>query len=108
MAGVQMKELSDEQLAHEVLQAERQLASLQFQHAMSALENTAQLGRVRKSIARLETEARKRELEQGLAKDSLVQQHAKTIAEGEGAQVGQVDASGGFLSGIVDKLTGKN
>lgn len=104
----QMAEYTDEQLAQQVLEAERQLVSLKFQHAMSALENTAQLGQVRKSIARLKTEARRREREQGLPKDTLVKQHAKTLAKSEGEQVEQVEASGGFLSGIVDKLTGKN
>lgn len=103
----QIRELSDEQLVHQVLQAQRDLVALKFQHSMSALENTAQLGEVRKYIARLKTIARQREIEQGLAKNHLIDQHRKTFTA-EGAPEAPAGEEGsGFLSGIVDRLTGK-
>jgi len=101
------RELSDEKLVHEVLQAERDLLALKFQNSMSTLENTARLGVVRKHIARLRTEARAREIHQGLPKNALFDRHGKTFAKAGEVAPHEVVTSGGFLSGIVDKLTGK-
>jgi len=101
------RELSDEKLVHDTLQAERDLVALQFQNSMSNLENTARLGVVRKHIARLKTEARAREIAQGLPKNALFDRHGKSFAKGGEVAPAEVVTSGGFLSGIVDKLTGK-
>jgi large subunit ribosomal protein L29 len=104
----QFTDLTDEQLAHKVIENERSLVGLKFQHSMSTLENTSRLGKLKKDIARLKTEARRRELEKGLNKDSLVQSHAKTFTKpAPEAKATTEQAAGGFLSGIVDKLTGK-
>jgi hypothetical protein len=81
--------------------------TLQFQNSMSTLENTARLAVVRKQIARLKTEARAREIDQGLPKDTLFIQYSKTFAKTDTVAPHEVVTSGGFLSGIVDKLTGK-
>lgn len=108
MATAEYKNLSDEQLAHKVIESERALVGLKFQHSMSTLENTSKLGKLKKDIARLKTEARRRETAQGLGKDSLVQSHAKSFAKSApAAKATTEEAAGGFLSGIVDKLTGK-
>ena len=99
-------ELSDEQVVHQALEAERDLVRKRFKHKMNQLENQAQLGMARRSIARLQPEARSREIAQGLAKGSLFARHQGTF--GGGAAVsGAVTEKGGFLSGIVDKLTAK-
>lgn len=104
MANAQIRDLTDEQLAHQVLKAERDLVALKFRLSMSQLENTSTIGNIRKQIARLKTEARQRETVQGLAKDSLIASYGKTFAKGKGSSEGG-DQSGGFLSGIVDKLS---
>jgi len=101
------QDLSDEKLVHDVIQAERDMVTLQFQNSMSTLENTARLGVVRKQIARLKTEARAREIDQGLPKDALFDRYRKTFAKVGEVAPHEVVTSGGFLSGIVDKLTGK-
>ena len=95
---------SDEQLVHRMLEVERDLVSARFKHSMNQLENTAAIGSMRKEIAQLKTEAGRREREGGLPKNSLFDRHAQSA----GSSAGSTSASaekGGFLSGIVDKLT---
>lgn len=103
-------ELSDEEIVHRVLQAERDLVAMRFKHSMNQLPNTASMREVRASIARLRTEARAREIQAGLDKNTLFARHRGSFAPGgrptPGASSGAA-GRGGFLSGIVDKLTGK-
>ena len=102
------KDLSDQQLAHQVIESERSLVGLKFQHSLSTLQNTSKLGKLKKDIARLKTEARRREVAQGARKDTLVQSHAATFVKAAPAgKATTEEAAGGFLSGIVDKLTAK-
>lgn len=102
-------DLSDAELVHKVLQTERDLVTARFKHSMNQLENTSKLGVLRRDIARMRTEARRRERETGLPKGKLLDQHRATFA-GAGKQAAEAPAQekGGFLSGIVDKLTGKD
>jgi large subunit ribosomal protein L29 len=101
-------DLSDAELVHKVLQTERDLVAARFKHSLNQLENTAKLGVLRRDIARMRTEARTRELKNGLPKGQLLVTHRATFG---GAKAASSDApaaeKGGFLSGIVDKLTGK-
>jgi large subunit ribosomal protein L29 len=106
-------DLNDEQLVHKVLEIERELVRAQFKHSMNQLENTSKLRVLRHDIARLRTEARARETAAGLHKNELLARHRKTFAEkavaaSQGAApVAASPERGGFLSGIVDKLSGK-
>ncbi len=103
------QELSDEQLVHRMLEAERELVAARFKHSMNQLENTASLRSMRREIARLQTEARRREKEQGLAKNRLLSMHRASYAGAASAPVEEASAEkGGFLSGIVDRLTNKD
>lgn len=103
MARTNLSELSDQQLVHEILGTERSLLRARFQHSQNLLENTTELGRLRKSIARLRTEVRTREIAGGMLKDSLLSLHSATFkAE---AETGGAAAGGSFLSGLVDKLS---
>lgn len=99
-------DLSDEQLVHKVLQAERDLVATRFKHKTNTLENTSSLRVIRRDIARLNTEARRRELEAGLSKGALLSKHSASFTR-ESAAGSAPSEKGGFLSGIVDKLTGK-
>lgn len=100
-------DLSDEQLVHAVLRTERSLVRARFRHSTNQLENTAELKVLRRQVARMLTEARRREQVQGLGRDALLAGHRGTFrAEGE-EQAEAAPEKGGFLSGIVDKLTGK-
>ena len=105
MAG--LAEKSDQELIHDLLDTERELIGVRMRHSMNQLENTAGLKDLRRTVARIHTEARRREIEQGLRKDTLLHTHRQSYVAGG---VGEGDAGGdkgGFLSGIVDKLSGQ-
>lgn len=109
MATTELRELSDEALTHRLFDTERELVTARFQHSMNQLENTAHLRTMRKSIARIKTEARRRELEQGLPKDALIRNHRSTYAADSSEEgAAETEEKGGFLKGIVDTLTGKD
>ncbi len=99
------KELSDADLASALMGIERELVAARFKLKMNQLENTASLRVIRRRMARLATEAGRRERASGAAKGSLVGRHAKVGSAA--ASSADAPAKGGFLSGIVDKLAGK-
>lgn len=102
------RELSDEQLVHRVFDQERELVQARFRHSMNQLENTARLKVLRREIATLKTEARSREIARGLRKGELIHTHRQTYrADAAAAREIAPEQKGGFLSGIVDKLSGK-
>ncbi|MEQ1564081.1 MAG: 50S ribosomal protein L29 [Myxococcota bacterium] len=107
MSDPKERAMSDEQLVHRVLQAERDLVAARFKHSMNQLENTSKLGVLRREIARLRTEARVREAAGGMAKNALFVRHQPTFGVTRGGAASAAPEKGGFLSGIVDKLTGK-
>lgn len=97
-----IRELSDEQLVHKFLERERELVTSRFRLATSQLENTASLSGIRKDIARISTEIRSRERAAGAPKGSLMDRHRRSFrASGAAAPA----TGGGFLQGIVDKLS---
>jgi ribosomal protein L29 len=97
--------MTDVELIHSLLDTERELIGSRIRHSMNQLENTAGLKVLRKSIAQFHTEARRREIDQGLRKDTLLHAHRRSYQAGT-ASAGEGDAEkGGFLSGIVDKLS---
>ncbi len=110
MAHSNLAELSDEQLTHKLFDVEHELVTARFQLSMNTLENTATLKSMRKNIARIKTEARRRELEQGLDKDSLIRNHRSSWRAGDAgeATASGEEEKGGFLQGIVDRLTSKD
>lgn len=97
-------DLSDQQLVHKMLDTERELLAKRFAKSQDKLEDTSRLRILRREIARIHTEARRRELAEGLAKDSLITRHRGSLASGV-APAAETE-SVGFLQGIVDKITG--
>ncbi|NOY25855.1 MAG: 50S ribosomal protein L29 [Oligoflexia bacterium] len=102
-----LKKLDDEALVHAELQLERDLITASFRLRTGQLDDTSSIGRVRRDLARSRTLQRQRELDHGLAKDSLRSRYRPTfqpsVPETEGT-----DGSGGFLKGLVDKISGSN
>jgi large subunit ribosomal protein L29 len=58
-----VKDLADGELFEKLDQAKEELFNLRFQHVTGQLENSARLGKVRKQIARVNTELREREID---------------------------------------------
>ncbi|TVQ91746.1 MAG: 50S ribosomal protein L29 [Deltaproteobacteria bacterium] len=100
-----IKSMSDESLTHRLVEAERELVHRRFAHSQGALENTASLRELRKEIARIKTEAGRRESQQGLPRDAIFNKYRKTLGKSQ-PKAASEESKGGFLQGIVDKLTG--
>jgi large subunit ribosomal protein L29 len=62
MARERFHDVDDGALVDQVREAKDELFKLRFQNATGQLTNYARLGQVRKTIARLETELRAREI----------------------------------------------
>ncbi|MDD5572073.1 MAG: 50S ribosomal protein L29 [Bacteroidales bacterium] len=58
-----IKELSTPELIERIEDEEAQLLKMKLNHAVSALENPMKIGYAKKTVARLKTEYRKRQLE---------------------------------------------
>ncbi len=63
MKANEYRERSAEDLQKEITALKEQLFRLRFQHATKQLENTAELSRVKRNLARVNTVLRERELE---------------------------------------------
>ena len=104
MSIADLKNLDDKGLVHRELQLERELLDAQFRMKTNQLEDTSKLAKLRKGIARARTLQREREIEQSLNPNSLRDLHRNTFVPGQIGS-GVEGAAGGFLKGIVDKVT---
>ena len=89
---------SDSAVMSELSDARRSLVQVRFALAGGRLEDSAKVGRLKRQIARLTTELRRREIAGGLRKGGLTDVEIGAAAARTG------EASGGFLEGLVDKL----
>ncbi len=64
MKQIDIKDLSTEDLTEKLLEQKEMLIKLKMNHTVSPLENPKQLGGIRKTIARVKTELRKRDLQE--------------------------------------------
>ena len=64
MTAQEIRELDTEALLAKVEECKKELFGLRFQQATGQLENTARIRQVRKTIARIKTVIRERELNQ--------------------------------------------
>ena len=63
MKASEMKELTNDEVVEQIKEQQELLNKMRMQHAVSPLENPNTLGQVKKTIARLKTEKRSRELQ---------------------------------------------
>jgi large subunit ribosomal protein L29 len=63
MKQVDIKDMSSDDLSEKLIEQRNLLVKFRMSHAVSPLENPNQIGEVRKSIARINTELQKRTLE---------------------------------------------
>ena len=59
---IELQEFTDDELKNELKETQNQYQKLQFDHTLRGLENPLALREVRRDIARLNTEVRKREI----------------------------------------------
>ncbi|WP_423148871.1 50S ribosomal protein L29 [Rubrolithibacter danxiaensis] len=60
MKNSEILELSSEEIVARISEERANLRKLKFAHAVSAIENPSRIGKIRKDIARLNTELTKR------------------------------------------------
>jgi large subunit ribosomal protein L29 len=60
---IELKEFSTEELLNELKETETQYGKMKFEHAVRGLENPLTLREVRRDLARMKTEVRRRDLE---------------------------------------------
>ncbi|KPP80614.1 MAG: LSU ribosomal protein L29 RpmC [Oceanicaulis sp. HLUCCA04] len=58
-----VRSMTDDQLQDNLLKLKKEQFNLRFQQATGQLENTARFSKVRKDIARLKTDMRRRQIE---------------------------------------------
>ena len=104
MSVADLKKLDDKGLVHRELQLERELLDAQFRIKTNQLEDTSKLAKLRKGIARARTLQREREIEQSLSPNALRDLHRSSFTPGA-VGVDGAGSAGGFLKGIVDKVS---
>jgi large subunit ribosomal protein L29 len=103
MAKESFADLDDAGVVAKLAERQYELVRARFALSMGRLEDTASLSGIRKGIARVKTELRRREIAAGLATDDLVRTH-KLHAWRPDAAAEEAAPAGGLLSGVVDKL----
>ena len=58
----ELRELDEDELSTRLAEAKQELFNLRFQHVTGQLDNYARLGEVRRSVARINTILREREI----------------------------------------------
>lgn len=61
---IELQDFTDEDLANEIRETKAQLNKLKFDHAVKGLDNPLVLREVKRDIARLKSEERRRELKE--------------------------------------------
>jgi large subunit ribosomal protein L29 len=72
-------ELADTDLFEQLSEAKQELFNLRFQHVTGQLDNTARVKQVKKTVARLLTELRAREIAAAEALEGQVGKNEETI-----------------------------
>ncbi|MEY5068623.1 MAG: ribosomal protein [Bacteroidota bacterium] len=70
MKNSEILELSTEEIVDRITEEKSNLTKLKFAHAVSAIENPSRINKVRKDIARLNTELTKRKAANAAAQQS--------------------------------------
>lgn len=59
---IELQEFTDDELKNELTETQSQYQKLQFDHTLKGLENPLALREVRRDVARMQTEIRRREI----------------------------------------------
>ena len=63
LTGEEVRTLSDDQLSDKLVELKKEQFNLRFQQATGQLENTARFQQIRRDIARIKTDQRRRALQ---------------------------------------------
>ena len=97
----EVKELSDQELVHKELELDRQLVDARLKKSLGVAMDISIFAKIRKDIARLQTEQTARCKEQGLAKNALKALHRSSFVYSQEEK----EESGDFLTSVADKLS---
>ena len=97
----EVKELSDQELVHKELELDRQLVDVRLKKSLGVEMDISIFAKIRKDIARLQTEQTFRCKQQGLAKNALKALHRKSFVYTQEEK----EESGDFLTSVADKLS---
>jgi ribosomal protein L29 len=96
--------LEDAALVLELHKKQHALVRARFALSLGRLEDSASISGVRKDVARIKTELRRREIEAGLTRDELSRRHRPNQESVASAASSDDGSAGGLLSGVVDRL----
>lgn len=112
MKSVELTSLSERELVVKEYDVKRELANVKFRHALGQLEKNSDIKDLRRVLARLKTEVRRREIEAGLPKDELYRRHASTLRASNDVESGETSTSsgtgGGLFASLRRRLTGES
>ena len=97
----EIKNFSDEALVHKELELDRQLVDARLKKSLGVEMDVSVFAKIRKDIARLQTEQTLRCKEQGLAKNALKALHRKSFVYVQEEK----EQSGDFLTSVADNLS---
>lgn len=97
----EIKDLNDEQLVHTELSLERKLIDSRIKKSFGTLEDSSASSKIRKDIARIQTEVTLRQKTQSMSKNAFKALYTRSFV----AEQIDEDNNGDFLKGIADKLS---
>lgn len=108
MSQVDLTSLSERELVVQGHEVSQELAGTRLRNALGQLERNSEIRGLRRRRAQILTEVRRRELEEGLPKGTLMQRHASAVPASESSPVGEASQKKpeGLLAGLRRRLTG--
>ena len=97
----EIKEFTDQELVHKELLLEKELIDAKLKKSLGVGMDLSIFSKLRKDIARLQTEQTLRCKTQGLAKNALKALHRKTFVYAQAEEEEKTD----FLQSVADKLS---
>jgi len=85
MSPAELREMNYRELTEKLAESKEELFNLRFQLATNQLDNTARIGAVKKTVARIRTILRQREIELWYAQQEAAAAQAEADAAGEAA-----------------------
>jgi ribosomal protein L29 len=102
MSKSSFEDIEDATIVAQLVDRQHKLVRARFKRSMGRLEDTASIGGIRREIAQMKTELRRREIVGGLPNGEIERRHVAGVARPVPSEQA---SSGGLLAGAVDKLS---